>query len=53
LLIPYINKKKKIDNDKILTIKCFDKDLMGRDELIGERYIDLSSPINDCLISKK
>ena len=53
LIIPYINKNKKIDKDKILTIKCFDKDLIGRDELIGQREIDLSDPINDCLLSKK
>ena len=46
----YKNTKK---SERQLEVRCFDRDLIGKNDFIGSNTIDLWEPIQDCLLTKK
>merc|ERR1712166_1692319 len=50
LKLKYKNTKK---SERQLEVRCFDRDLIGANEFIGSRTIDLWEVINDCLLTKR
>lgn len=50
LKLKYKNTKK---SERQLEVRCFDRDLIGKNDFIGSNTIDLWEPINDCLLTKK
>ena len=50
LKLPFVNKK---GASRQLNLQCFDRDLLLSNDMIGERSIDLSKAIEDCLLTKR